>query len=85
MCYLLGRCGFGTKLISRIRHCISIVHLSVLVNGAPKDFFNSFRGLIQGDPCIVIDVLSRMLGAAVNGGFVAGFFIFQERVYSSKV
>jgi hypothetical protein len=48
--YLLRRCGFGEKWCSWIKHCISSVRFSVLINGAPSGFFGSSRGVRQGDP-----------------------------------
>jgi hypothetical protein len=79
--YLLRRCGFGEKWCSWIAHCISSVRFSVLVNGNPSGFFSSSRGLRQGDPLspflfvIVMEALSRMLSATVNGGFLSGFSV----------
>ncbi|KAF5457277.1 hypothetical protein F2P56_021390, partial [Juglans regia] len=52
---------------------------SVLVNGADAGFFDSSRGLRQGDPLspllfvIVMEALSRMVQATVDGGFLSGF------------
>jgi retron-type reverse transcriptase len=48
--YMLKRCGFGDKWVSWISHCISSARHSVLVNGSPTGFFNSYGGLRQGDP-----------------------------------
>lgn len=48
--YVLSRMGFTLKWRSWIRACISTAGFSVLVNGSPFDFFESFRGLRQGDP-----------------------------------
>jgi hypothetical protein len=77
--YMLKRCGFGDKWCSWIAHCISSVRFLVLVNGSPYGFFSSSRGLRQGDPLspllfmFVMEALSRMISAAVNGGLLEGF------------
>ncbi|RVW78761.1 putative mitochondrial protein [Vitis vinifera] len=58
--------------------CISIASFSVLVNGTPEGYFNSSRGLGQGDPLspylfvIGMEVLSRLIHRAVGGGFLLG-------------
>jgi len=57
------------------------VHFSILVNWNPFKFFSSFCGLIQGHPLsfllfvIVIETLSKMLSATVNGGLILGFSV----------
>jgi len=76
--YMLRRCGFGGKWCSWIAQCISSAKFSVLVNGSPNGFFSSSRGLRQGDPLspllfvFVMEVLSRMITVAVNGGLLDG-------------
>ncbi|RVW96178.1 hypothetical protein CK203_037721 [Vitis vinifera] len=46
---VLRKMGFGEKLINWIEWCISTVKFFVLINGSPSDFFQSSRGLRQGD------------------------------------
>ena len=42
--------GFGEKWHRWIKWCLSTTRFSVLVNRAPTGFFQSSRGLRQGDP-----------------------------------
>lgn len=48
--YMLRICGFEGKWRSWIAHCISTIRFSILTNCAPNGFFDSSRGLRQGDP-----------------------------------
>jgi len=64
---------------SWIHQCISSASFAVLVNGSPTDFFSASRGLQQGDPLspllflLVMEVVTRMIGAASNAGLISGF------------
>jgi hypothetical protein len=79
--YMLRRCGFGERWCSWIAHCISSVRFSVLVNGTTSGFFNSSRGLRQGDPLspllfvIVMEAFSKLFSVTVQRGFLSGFFV----------
>jgi hypothetical protein len=79
--YLLKRCGFGERWCSWIKHCISTVRFSVLINGSPSGFFGSSRGVRQGDPLspflfvLVMEAFSRMIGAIYSRGLISGFAV----------
>jgi hypothetical protein len=57
------------------------VRFSILLNDTPTGFFSSSRGLRQGDPLspflfvIVMEILSKMIYATVNGGLLSGFSV----------
>jgi hypothetical protein len=82
--YMLQRCSFSDKWRTWISFCVSTVRFSVLINGTSCGFFESTRGLRQGDPLspllfvIVMEALSRMLDRAIDGGFLSGFQVGSE-------
>jgi hypothetical protein len=57
------------------------MRFSVLINSSPASFFNSSRGVRQGDPLspflfvIVIEVLSRVIIVAIDNGRHSGFSV----------
>ena len=79
--YLLRRCGFSAKWRRWISFCISFVRFSILVNGSPCGFFQSSRGIRQGDSLspmlfvIVMEALSRLIDKAIGAGMLFGFFV----------
>ena len=79
--YILKRCGFGEKWRSWIKHCITSVRFSILINGVPSSFFGSFRGVRQGDPLspflfvLVMEALSKMFDAFTSRGLITGFSV----------
>ena len=76
---LLEQSGFSTKWRRWIFFCISTVRFSILINVTPCGFFQSSRGLRQGDPLspllffLVMEALGRMLDKAVHDGQMSGF------------
>ena len=76
---ILERMGFGSKWISWIKWCIFTASFSIMFNGSPMRFFQSSRGLRQGDPLspylFVIDMeaLSCLLKRVVEGNFISGY------------
>ncbi|WMV25589.1 hypothetical protein MTR67_018974 [Solanum verrucosum] len=76
---ILKRMGFGVKWINWIRHCISTVSFSVLINGSPVGFFKAERGLRQGDPLspflfiLAMEGLNNTVKKAKHIGWINGF------------
>ncbi|XP_075092306.1 uncharacterized protein LOC107821421 [Nicotiana tabacum] len=76
---MLEQMGFGQKWIRWMKFCISTVKFSILINGSPKGYFHSHRGLRQGDPLspflfiIAMEGLNNMIKTAKVSGWVKGF------------
>ena len=68
-----------------MKWCISTASFSVLINGSPAGFFQSSRGLRQGDPLspylfvIGMEALSCLINRAVDGNYLSGIKIANER------
>jgi hypothetical protein len=79
--YMLQMYGFGERWRDWIEFCISTVKFSILANGTLSGFFQSSRGLRQGDPLsrllFVVDMesLSRMLNATILQGLLTSFSV----------
>ena len=73
---VMGKMGFREKWIGWVKWCLSMASFSILVNGTPAGFFQSSRGLRQGDPpsphpfAIAMEALSCMFKRAGEGGFL---------------
>ena len=79
--YMLERCGFGAKWRKWMYFCLSTVRFSILINGTPCGFFNSTRGIRQGDLLspllfvLVMEALSRLMDKAVAEHLLEGFAV----------
>ena len=75
---VFDRMGFGSWWLSWMKLCISTASFSVLINGSPTGFFQSSRGLRQGDPLspylfvIGMEALSCSINRAVDGNYLSG-------------
>ncbi|WMV25045.1 hypothetical protein MTR67_018430 [Solanum verrucosum] len=76
---MMQRMGFGQRWLKWIRHCISSVKFSILINRNPCEFFPSNRGLRQGDPLspflfiLAMEGLSNLFHTARANGWIRGF------------
>ena len=75
---VMRRKGFGQRLLSWISWCMSTASFSIIINGASAGFFQSTRGLRQGDPLssylfvLGMDILRRLINNAMEGNFLSG-------------
>jgi hypothetical protein len=81
LCKTLEAFGFSSQWINLIFQCISTTRFSILINGTPEGFFESSRGLRQGDPLspflfiIMAEAFGRALSKANKDGEISGIAI----------
>ena len=82
---VLDKMGFGSRWLSWMKWCISTASFSILINGTPAGFFQSSRGLRQGDPLspylfvIGMEALSCLINRAVDGNYLFGIQVANRR------
>ncbi|XP_034685795.1 secreted RxLR effector protein 78-like [Vitis riparia] len=82
---VMEKMGFGERWCRWIKWCLSTVRYSIMVNGSPTGFFQSSRGLRQGDPLspylfvVVMEAFSVLIKRAVTGGFLVPCLIRGRR------
>ncbi|KAL8480479.1 hypothetical protein ACS0TY_027134 [Phlomoides rotata] len=71
---MLQRLGFSASFCDLISAILHSTHLSVLINGVPRGYFDCSRGLRQGDPlspllfCLAEEALGRWIDWEVTSG-----------------
>jgi hypothetical protein len=79
--YMLEWCSFGAKWRNWMYFCMSTVRFSILISGTPCGFFNSTRGIRQGDSLspplfvLVMEALSRLMDKAVSENLLERFAV----------
>ena len=76
---VLQKMGFDWKWVRWIKWCITTASFSMMVNGSPTEFFNSSRGLRQGDPLSLylfvlgMEVFSILVDKAAIESLISGY------------
>lgn len=74
LCKVLEAFGFLFQWINFIYQCISTTKISVLINGTPEGFFETSRGIRQGDPLspFLYIIMAKAFGRALNQAHIEG-------------
>jgi mannosylglycoprotein endo-beta-mannosidase len=73
--------GFSNTWINLIKNCIEVIPISIIINGSSSSFFNSSRGLRQGDPMspylfiLAEEVLSRGITNLLDQNKINPYFV----------
>ena len=78
LCKVLEAFGFSLQWINFIYQCISTTKISIIINETPEGFFDTSRGIRQGDPLspslyiIMAKAFGRVLSKAHSEGKING-------------
>ncbi|CAN0887943.1 Putative ribonuclease H protein At1g65750 [Linum grandiflorum] len=80
----MRKMGFPDRWIDWVRACITSPSFSILVNGEASGYFQSSRGLRQGDSLspflfiLVMDILTVIIGVLKESNDIEGFYMNEE-------
>lgn len=80
---VLEKFCFCKEWVAWVQSCINTPHFFVLVNGSPQGFFDSNKGIRQGDPIspflfiILVEVLGRLISKKQSNGHWKGIKIVE--------
>ena len=84
LCKTMEAFGFSHQWINLIYKFISTTKISILINGTPEGFFDTSRGIRQGDPLspslfiIMAEAFGRAVTDAYNKGKISGILVTQN-------
>ncbi|GKV36373.1 hypothetical protein SLEP1_g44514 [Rubroshorea leprosula] len=88
---MMVKFGFGEKWRGWMAECLSLAHVSILVNGSPTEEFRMERDLRQGDPLspflflLVAQGLHCMIQKAVVEGLFEGINVGSRNLHISHL
>lgn len=74
LCKVLEAFGFSLQWINFIYRCTSTTKILILINGTPKGFFDTSRGIRQGDPLSpsLYIIMAEAFGRALTKAHIEG-------------